>query len=157
MGLQLLAHRAGSKGFLTKTLSRRYQLIMAFGLTRIVVGNAWNVLLSELRMTNLCNRPPYQKISPEVKRLDKLFLAWLRKRNCIICMSPPPNDPAHVRRASNGGIGAKPVLSAIPLCRACHQLQHKQGESALGGKEWFDAQALIHKNLFLKETGSKEN
>lgn len=108
------------------------------------------------QMANLTGRGVYQKTSPEVKRLDKLFQAWLRKQKCAWCKSPPPSDSAHVRRAANAGIAIKPYMSGVPLCRTCHRLQHDGGESALGGKEWFDAQALIHKNLFFLGTGSKE-
>lgn len=80
---------------------------------------------------------------------DKDFLAWLRQQPCAYCKAKPsqhaPTQAAHVRRVANGsGTAIKPAYSAIPLCHSHHALQHQQGESALGGKEWFDRQRITH-------------
>ena len=53
---------------------------------------------------------------------------------------------AHVRRSDNAGTGYKPPYSCIPLTDKEHQLQHREGESALVGLDW-DAQ----KNHYLIE------
>ena len=97
--------------------------------------------------------------SPDVWRAlgtDDEFLAWLRTQPCATPGPAPFIDPpvycggdvvaAHVRRIANGaGMGAKPKdFSAIPLCDNHHRLQHQHGESALGGKEWFDRQRIQH-------------
>ena len=78
---------------------------------------------------------------------DPAFLSWLRQQPCAYCQSPPnehhPTEAAHVRRVANGaGVAVKPEYSAIPLCHQHHALQHQQGESALGGKEWFDKKRI---------------
>lgn len=84
--------------------------------------------------------------SPEIWRAigtDAEFLAWLRQQKCAYCHAEPnehkPTEAAHVRRVAEGaGVAIKPDYCAIPLCHTHHSLQHAQGESALGGKEWFD-------------------
>lgn len=45
---------------------------------------------------------------------------------------------AHVRRAGESGTAYKAEYACIPLTDEEHRRQHKEGESALGGKEWFD-------------------
>lgn len=45
---------------------------------------------------------------------------------------------AHVRRAGESGTGYKAPYACVPITNDEHQRQHKEGESALGGKEWFD-------------------
>lgn len=89
---------------------------------------------------------------PEVWRAvgtDKNFLNWLKTRPCAAVEDEAMCDgdvvPAHVRRVASGaGTARKPEYSAIPLCAAHHALQHTKGESALGGKEWFDRQRVEH-------------
>jgi hypothetical protein len=87
---------------------------------------------------------------PEVWRLigtDAEFLAWVRLQKCAYCHAAPnehkPTEAAHVRRVAEGaGVAIKPEYCAIPLCHNHHALQHAQGESALGGKEWFDKKRI---------------
>ena len=72
---------------------------------------------------------------------DAEFLTWARQQECAHCKSTEQIEAAHVRRVANGaGTGIKPEYSAIPLCHRCHTLQHKRGESALGGRDWCDRQ-----------------
>lgn len=76
---------------------------------------------------------------------DMQFLGWLKGRRCArndaMCFGDVV--AAHVRRIADGaGTGIKPEYSAIPLCDAHHRLQHQHGESAIGGKEWCDAQRI---------------
>lgn len=74
---------------------------------------------------------------------DSDFLDYLRLRRCAYCGAPAPSEAAHVRRiASGAGTGEKPPYSAIPLCHEHHAAQHNQGESVLGGKEWFNKQRI---------------
>lgn len=40
------------------------------------------------------------------------------------------SEPAHVRRAGEGGTGYKPLFATIPLTNAQHALQHQSGEAA---------------------------
>ena len=45
--------------------------------------------------------------------------------------------PAHIRHGHGGGMGLKPDDSyALPLCRGCHDLQHRLGEPAFWAKVW---------------------
>ena len=55
---------------------------------------------------------------------------------------------AHVRRAAESGTGYKPEFACIPLTDAEHQQQHREGEVALGGREWFDSQRGKHLNMW---------
>jgi len=79
-----------------------------------------------------------QSVWPKIGT-DKHFLGWLKAQKCCVCGKPGPGDPAHVRRiASGAGTGRKPEYSAVPMCHEHHVLQHQQGESAVGGKEFLD-------------------
>lgn len=77
---------------------------------------------------------------------DEDYLGWVRRQPC--CADGVHSGDvvaAHVRRVANGsGIGIKPAYSAIPLCDGHHRVQHGDGESALGGKEWADRQRIAH-------------
>lgn len=83
---------------------------------------------------------------------DDEYLEWLRDQLCAYCGWEPHwemdtfvrCEAAHRRRANNSGTAHKPEFDAIALCRKCHHLQHQEGESALGGKEWFDRQRIKH-------------
>lgn len=74
---------------------------------------------------------------------DEDFLAWVRTQSCAYCNATGPSEAAHVRRISSGaGTGIKPTYAAIPLCHKHHAAQHHAGESALGGKDWFDKKRI---------------
>jgi hypothetical protein len=85
---------------------------------------------------------------------DEDYLAWLRTRPCAWCKWVPhwemdvfvQCEAAHVRRVGGGsGTAYKPTnYSAIPLCRRCHEAQHREGEGAIGGREWVDRARLRH-------------
>lgn len=88
---------------------------------------------------------------------DEQFREWIRTQPCAarrldtnyMCVGDVV--AAHVRRVANGaGTGIKPPYSAIPLCDNHHQLQHKMGEEAMGGKEWFDKQRGEHLAAWVK-------
>lgn len=77
---------------------------------------------------------------------DKKHLRFIRKLACCACLQHP-SDASHIRTGTGGGIGIKPSdCHTIPLCRACHQEQHRIGEKAffkdmdkihkLAGKLW---------------------
>lgn len=87
--------------------------------------------------------------TPEVWRAigaDDQFLRWLRGRPCAAsALSRCDGDivAAHVRRVANGaGTGIKPEYSAVALCSKHHDQQHRQGETAFGGREWFDQRRI---------------
>jgi len=86
--------------------------------------------------------------TPDVWRelgTDDEFLKWIRSMPCAVCRNEITVEAAHVRRIADGaGTGIKPQFSAIPLCAEHHRLQHQQGESAIGGKEWVDKQRIEH-------------
>lgn len=87
---------------------------------------------------------------------DDEFLAWLRNQPCAFCQAistdQAKTEAAHVRRVASGsGTGIKPPYSAIPLCHRDHALQHQKGESAMGGKEWFDQMRGKYITAWIKE------
>lgn len=58
-------------------------------------------------------------------RLRRSHLDWIKTLPCVRC-GRSPCDPAHVRIGTDGGTGLKPSdRYAVPLCRACHDIQHK--------------------------------
>lgn len=82
----------------------------------------------------------------EVAGTDKMFLEWIRCQPSVVSggfgkhndRGEGRNEAAHVRRASNSGVGMKPEYSAVPLTPEEHRLQHQKGYSALGhDKDWF--------------------
>jgi hypothetical protein len=87
---------------------------------------------------------------------DTQFLEWLKHQKCCSENSKAycSGDivAAHVRRVANGaGVGIKPKFSAVPLCHLHHNMQHVEGESSLGGKEWFDQQRIKHISIWAKD------
>lgn len=121
---------------------------------------------------------PFGKYAAELHRLgwffnpkvleaigsDEEYLAWIEKQPCCattqLFLDGKNTEyrlhggdvvAAHVRRIANGaGTNLKPPYSAIPLCHGHHSLQHQNGESVIGGKEWCDKQ----RDKFLKEWAS---
>ena len=77
---------------------------------------------------------------------DAEYLAWIRQQACCVCGTTQQIEAAHVRRIADGaGVGVKPDnFSAVPMCHRHHEDQHQHGESAHGGKEWFDKQRINH-------------
>lgn len=83
---------------------------------------------------------------------DAQFLDWLKTQKCAYGRTNRGRNaqdctgqlvPAHVRRVSEGsGTGIKPPYAAIPLCHHHHSLQHNEGESAVGGRTWFEQQRI---------------
>lgn len=80
---------------------------------------------------------------------DQQYLDWLKKQKCpvdveVYGMHEGDIIPMHVRRVKAGddvtgaGTGIKPQYSAIPGCVRHHDMQHGDGESAVGGREMYD-------------------
>lgn len=72
---------------------------------------------------------------------DREFLDWIPTQTCCVKAPYHVGDviAAHVRRVADGaGTGLKPPYSAVPLCTHHHDIQHNQGEGAIGGKEFLD-------------------
>lgn len=117
------------------------------------------------------------------KRKDQAFLDWVSlQRSCLDGSYSEwdgdkwRNIACHVRRASNGGTGFKPVFSAVPMTRRQHDLQHQQGElsvlmaytdyrkllsaypgnGVLQAKAWFDEQARHYFDMWKKSVTSGE-
>lgn len=76
---------------------------------------------------------------------DEQFLAYVRTQKCIARAGVPCNGPiqaAHVWRLRDGfGKGVKGPYAAVPLCAYHHQLQHNNGEDAVGGRAYMDQMA----------------
>lgn len=60
---------------------------------------------------------------PQPPERNAAYLKWLKRFPCVACgESRKPRDAAHL---GPHGIGTKASdMFALPLCRACHQLQH---------------------------------
>ena len=68
------------------------------------------------------------KPQPNLRRPAQ-HLAFVRQLPCVACGKAAPSEAAHVRTATDGGIGVKPGdRYAVPLCAACHAKQHGVGE-----------------------------
>jgi hypothetical protein len=94
------------------------------------------------------------KPTPQDRKRDIAFRLWVNKQPCYYCARQGIKEPvfseyvngegrnpaAHVNRANNRGVSTKALLSAIPLCKKHHDLQHLKGETALMPKaEWDEA------------------
>jgi hypothetical protein len=68
------------------------------------------------------------KPKPNLRRRME-HLAFVRQLPCIACGNAAPSEAAHVRTATDGGVGKKPAdRYAVPLCPTCHAKQHRIGE-----------------------------
>jgi hypothetical protein len=68
------------------------------------------------------------KPKPNLHRRGQ-HLAFLRQLPCVACGKAAPSEAAHVRTATDGGVGVKPAdRYAVPLCATCHAKQHRMGE-----------------------------
>lgn len=47
---------------------------------------------------------------------DEAYKQWIREQPCIVCGSPPPSDPHHVKSRGAGGGDDQ----MVPTCRICH-------------------------------------
>src|SRR5262245_18570134 len=66
-------------------------------------------------------------------------LAFIRQLPCVACGKAAPSEPAHVRTGTDGGIGMKPGdRYAVPLCTACHGIQHRVGDLTFWSALRFD-------------------
>lgn len=96
-----------------------------------------------LKLSGFFRRPDVWKLIAS----DEHFLGWVKGHGKCVALSDLPCHgdivAAHVRRVANGsGTGVKPQYSAVPLCARHHDVQHLQGESAVGGREHFDKQRI---------------
>jgi hypothetical protein len=72
---------------------------------------------------------------------SKRHLAYIREQHCAACGAWPPNQAAHYRLGTDGGMGMKPSdFYTIPLCLTCHDRQHKGERTFWQG---VDVMALI--------------
>lgn len=83
-----------------------------------------------------------KKPKRETRFRSQRHLNHVRQHACVNCDAEAPIEAAHVRLGSGAGIGQKPHdYYAVPLCKACHQSQHTQGERTFWhGK---DVQAIM--------------
>jgi hypothetical protein len=105
-------------------------------------ARAYGTQAKALKLSGFCR-------SPEVWKLlgtDEQFREWVQKQPS--CWSGEFSEyingdgrceAAHVSRIEYGrGIGHKPEYACIPLTHKEHMLHHAKGESALGGRDWFE-------------------
>ena len=68
------------------------------------------------------------KPKPSLNR-RRQHLVFVRQLPCVACGKAAPSEAAHVRTATDGGVGVKPAdRYAVPLCVTCHAKQHRIGE-----------------------------
>lgn len=79
-----------------------------------------------------------------IRRHWPRHVAFIKQHECAnpACKKHPV-DPAHVRKGTDGGAGIKPSdWWTIPLCRPCHDRQHRVGEPAFERETGIDMKAL---------------
>lgn len=69
---------------------------------------------------------------------DAEYQQWCRGRPCIVCRTPPPSEPMHVRRAGDSGTGYKGPYATVPGCKKHHSEQHQHGESVIASQDQYD-------------------
>lgn len=121
---------------------------------------AFGQYAKELRLSSFFFQGNTSPVWPAIGS-DCEYLAWLRTQpSAYSTRKGSENDPiqaAHVRRVSNGaGTGIKPKYSAIPLLASEHRLQHEKGESAVGGRDFFDKALEEHRQRWGWETLKKK-
>jgi hypothetical protein len=67
------------------------------------------------------------------ERVDHKHADFIRGLPCLCCGRAAPNEQAHVRLGTDGGMGLRPSdRYSVPLCAWCHRLapraQHQIGE-----------------------------
>lgn len=89
---------------------------------------------------------PQSKPKPQF-RIRRSHQQFVGRRMCLGCGRVPtddePNECAHVRMGTDGGMGIKPSdRYTVPLCKWCHRLgpksQHQIGEPAFWGRLGID-------------------
>lgn len=96
---------------------------------------------------------PIYRNAHKKKQNDNAYLEWLRSQPCCVCGASPRSQAAHVRLNSRGGIGQKPLFSAVPLCARCHHTQHTQSHESIATSDWWISQA----DSFLEKWKNNEN
>lgn len=80
---------------------------------------------------------------------DVVHLAAIRRCQCVSCSVDAGCDAAHVRIGmpdKPNPLGAKPADRWVtPLCRACHELQHRVGEKPFWGALKLDPLVLAER------------
>ena len=70
-----------------------------------------------------------------MKYQNRKYLDWLKSQPCVIC-GMVPSDPAHQPSRWNGTGIKSPDTYCLPLCRRCHEREHR-------GHTTFWGQALM--------------
>jgi hypothetical protein len=80
---------------------------------------------------------------------------WVKEQPCCRCSEQPPGDACHVRvmrstktgtllgRSHKGRAG----WGAIPLCRPCHEEQHRRGEFRFADENYLNYGQIVATNL----------
>jgi len=89
------------------------------------------------------------------------YATWIREQKCCVDakqFGAHEGDvvAAHVERVATGsGTSVKSPWGQIPVCHHHHSLQHQQGESAVGGKAFYDKQRIQHVQRWAAATLAK--
>ncbi len=80
------------------------------------------------RPPRIARTVPHGKRKPNLRRATN-HTAFIKALPCIACGRSAPCDPAHIRKKTDGYMGAQPSdRYTLPLCRTCHTKQHSIGE-----------------------------
>ena len=69
-----------------------------------------------------------------MKYKNQKYLDWLKTQNCVVC-GRTPCDPAHQPSQWNGVSLKSPDTYCLPLCRECHDKEHRVGHTTFWGQE----------------------
>jgi hypothetical protein len=101
-----------------------------------------------------------QRYTPEMLRLDKEFLQWIRRQKSCLSGSFEYWEngegrciAAHVRTAKDAGTGFKPLFSAVPLLDSEHRNTHQHGDGFYHPKAWWVERAADYLARWQEETG----
>jgi Putative HNHc nuclease len=124
-------------GFLASTVVDRNGTPTALAPSSHGFGEPVMTLPDRLRRPKLGVRPRLQKVWPRHRR-------WVRVHGCSVpgCHARAV-DFAHLRSAANAGIGVRPHIFGVSLCRTHHHEQHHIGAEAFGDKYHIDLWALV--------------
>jgi hypothetical protein len=75
----------------------------------------------------------------QVLGTEAIHKKWVQSRPCVVCgdcdQHPQTGEPvceeSHVRTSDNAGTSYKPPYISVPMCHACHEMQHNKGYLAL--------------------------
>lgn len=84
------------------------------------------------------------------------YLDFIRSKSCLVCMTPPPSDPDHLK-ARGLGSGKRNDFTCIPLCRQHHSERGQIGDEKFEHKHVINLwhEAVMYLTEFLVDDASR--